>query len=281
VHILKILLAEDVAMVRGALVALIELEPDLKVVAALERGDEVVPAAQARQPDIAIIDIDLPGLDGLSAAEQLHQHIPSCPILILTNLGRAGTLRRALDAHVGGYLLKDAPAEQLATAIRDVAAGRRVIDPQLAVSTWEGAQNPLSPREHEVLRRAAEGAEPAEIAAAMNLSLGTVRNYLTAIVTKLNARNRVDAIKTAYDSGWLPLSPALCAALCSRGPHRHDRSDARSRSFSARASLSWPYRPNAISASSAHRRSCSASAIATQHSCGSHACSHPILSHLA
>ena len=272
-HILKILLAEDVAMVRGALVALIELEPDLKVVAAVERGDEVVPAAQAHQPDIAIIDIDLPGLDGLSAAEQLHEHLPACPILILTNLGRAGTLRRALDAHVGGYLLKDAPAEQLATAIRDVAAGRRVIDPQLAVSTWEGAQNPLSGREHEVLRLAAEGADPAEIAAAMNLSLGTVRNYLTAIVTKLNARNRVDAIKTAYDSGWLP--------LYRRGPHKHDCSDARSRSFSARASPSWPYRPNAISARSAHRRSCSASAIATQHSCGSHACSHPILPHLA
>ena len=247
-----------------------------------------VSAAQAQPPDIAIIDIDLPGLDGLSAAEQLHEHMPSCPILILTNLGRAGTLRRALDAHVGGYLLKDAPAEQLATAIRDVAAGRRVIDPQLAVSTWEGAQNPLSAREHEVLRLAAEGAEPAEIAAAMNLSLGTVRNYLTAIVTKLNARNRVDAIKTAYDSGWLPLLPALvpalvpawCSASYRRGPHRHDRSDARSRSFSARASLSWPYRPNAISARSADRRSCSASAMATQHSCGSHACSHPILPHL-
>ncbi|HEX8008503.1 MAG TPA: response regulator transcription factor [Trebonia sp.] len=205
---LKILLAEDVAMVRGALVALIELEPDLKVIAAIERGDQIVPAALAHQPDIAIIDIDLPGLDGLSAAEQLHENMPACPILILTNLGRSGTLRRALAAHVRGYLLKDAPAEQLATAIRDVAAGRRVIDPQLAVSTWEGAQNPLSPREHEVLRRAAEGAEPAEIAEVMHLSVGTVRNYLTMIVTKLNARNRVDAIKTAYDSGWLPLFPA-------------------------------------------------------------------------
>ena len=201
---LRILLAEDVAMVRGALVALLELEPDLRVVAAVERGDEIVPAAQAHQPDIAIIDIDLPGLDGISAAEQLHQKMPSCPTLILTNLGRAGTLRRALAAHVRGYMLKDAPPERLAAAVREVAAGRRVIDPQLAVSTWEGTQNPLSPREHEVLRRAAEGAEPAEIAAAMHLSVGTVRNYLTAIVAKLDARNRVDAIKTAYDSGWLP-----------------------------------------------------------------------------
>jgi len=191
-------------MVRGALVALIELEPDLKVVAAIENGAEIVPTALACRPDIAIIDIDLPGLDGLSAAAELHEVMPECKTLILTNLGRAGTLRRALAAHVSGYMLKDAPPEQLATAIRNVAAGRRVIDPQLALSTWEGSQNPLSPREHEVLRRAAQGAEPGEIASELHLSVGTVRNYLTTIVVKLNARNRVDAIKTAYDLGWLP-----------------------------------------------------------------------------
>jgi len=201
---LRILLAEDVAMVRGALVALIELEPDLKVVADVERGDQIIPAAQTHQPDIAIIDIDLPGLDGLSAAEQLNEVMPGCRTLILTNLGRAGTLRRALAANVCGYILKDAPPEQLAKAIRTCASGRRVIDPHLAVSAWDSDQNPLSPREHEVLRKAAEGAQPAEIAAVMHLSIGTVRNYLTGIVTKLNARNRVDAIKTAYDSGWLP-----------------------------------------------------------------------------
>lgn len=201
---LRILLAEDVAMVRGALVALIELEPDLKVVAAVENGTDIVPQALALQPDIAIIDIDLPGLDGLSAAAQLHEELPACRTLILTNLGRAGTLRRALAAHVSGYMLKDAPPEQLATAIRNIAAGRRVIDPQLALSTWESGQDPLSPREHEVLRRAAEGLDPTEIAAAMHLSVGTVRNYLTTIVTKLNARNRVDAIKSAYEAGWLP-----------------------------------------------------------------------------
>jgi two-component system, NarL family, response regulator DesR len=201
---LRILLAEDVAMVRGALVALIELEPDLKVVAAIENGADIVPTALACQPDIAIIDIDLPGLDGLSAAEQLHEKLPACQTLILTNLGRAGTLRRALAAHVSGYMLKDAPPEQLATAIRNVAAGRRVIDPQLALSIWEGDQNPLSAREHEVLRLAADGSEPEEIAAALHLSVGTVRNYLTAIVAKLHARNRVDAIRTAYDAGWLP-----------------------------------------------------------------------------
>jgi two-component system, NarL family, response regulator DesR len=191
-------------MVRGALVALIELEPDLKVVAAIENGAEIVPTALTCQPDIAIIDIDLPGMDGLSAAAQLHEEMPSCRTLILTNLGRAGTLRRALAAHAFGYMLKDAPPEQLATAIRNIAAGRRVIDPQLALSTWDSSQNPLSPREHEVLRLAAEGSDPGEIAAALYLSVGTVRNYLTTIVTKLNARNRVDAIKTAYDAGWLP-----------------------------------------------------------------------------
>jgi two-component system response regulator DesR len=201
---LKILLAEDVAMVRGALVALIELEHDLKVVAAIENGADIVPTALACQPDIAIIDIDLPGLDGLTAAGQLHEKLPSCRTLILTNLSRAGTLRRAHAAHVSGYMLKDAPPEQLATAIRSIAAGRRVIDPQLALSTWEGIQNPLSAREHEVLRQAAHGAEPEEIAAALHLSVGTVRNYLTSIVTKLHARNRVDAVRTAYDAGWLP-----------------------------------------------------------------------------
>ena len=201
---LNVLLAEDVAMVRGAFVALIELEPDLKVVAAVENGLEIVPTALKRQPDVAIIDIDLPGLDGLSAAEQLHAELPSCRTLIVTSLARAGTLRRALAAHVSGYILKDAPPEQLTAAIRRVAAGSRVIDPQLAMTVWEGSQNPLSAREHEVLRLAAEGSEPAEIAARLHLSVGTVRNYLTTIVTKLNARNRVDAIKTAYEAGWLP-----------------------------------------------------------------------------
>jgi two-component system response regulator DesR len=202
--VLKILLAEDVAMVRGALVALIELEPDLKVVVAIDRGDEIVPAALAYKPDVAILDIDLPGLDGLSAAAQLHEELPACRTLILTSLGTAGMLRRAFAAHVMGYMLKEAPPEQLATAIRDIAAGRSVIDPQLMFSAWDSEKNPLSPREHEVLRLVAEGSEPAEIAAALHLSVGTVRNYLTSIMTKLNARNRVGAIKTAYESGWLP-----------------------------------------------------------------------------
>jgi two-component system response regulator DesR len=201
---LKILLAEDVAMVRGALAALIDLEPDLHVIATVENGKDIVPTAVAQRPDVAIIDIDLPGLDGITAAAQLHEELPSCRTLILTNLSRAGTLRRALSAHVSGYMLKEAPPEQLAVAIRGVAAGRKVIDPQLAVSTWESMQNPLSAREHEVLRLAADGLEPSEVADILSLSTGTVRNYLTVIVTKLGARNRVEAIKNAYDAGWLP-----------------------------------------------------------------------------
>lgn len=191
-------------MVRGALTALIELESNLKVVAAIARGDDIVPCALAKRPDVAIIDIDLPQLDGLSAAEMLHMVLPSCRTLILTHLSGAGYLRRALDAHVSGFLLKDAPSDQLATAIRNVAAGRRVIDPQLALSVWNSNRNPLSAREHEVLLLAAQGEEPAEIAATLHLSTGTVRNYLTTAAAKLHARNRLDAVRKAYDAGWLP-----------------------------------------------------------------------------
>jgi two-component system response regulator DesR len=155
-------------------------------------------------PDIAIIDIDLPELDGLSAAARLHEEVPGCRTLILTNLGRAGTLRRALSAGVSGYMLKNAPPEELAVAIRNVAAGRKVVDPQLAVDLWNTGQDPLSAREHQVLRLAADGADPVEIATALHLSVGTVRNYLTTIVAKLNARNRIDAVRAAYEIGWLP-----------------------------------------------------------------------------
>lgn len=200
---LKIVLAEDGAMVRGALVALIELEPDFKVVAAVKRGDEIIRAAQEHDPDVAVIDIDLLGLDGLSAAAQLYEEHPSCRTLILTSLCRPGLLRRALAAHVSGYLAKDVPPERLAMAIREIAAGRNVIDAQLAMSAWNSGENPLSPRENKVLELASAGAGPAEIAEALHLSVGTVRNYLTSAVTKLNARNRVDAIRTAVHSGWL------------------------------------------------------------------------------
>ncbi|EME97422.1 response regulator transcription factor [Streptomyces mobaraensis NBRC 13819 = DSM 40847] len=200
---IRILLAEDMHMVRGALVALLDLEPDIEVVCQLERGDEIVEAALRHRPDVAVIDIDLPGTDGLTAAAELRERLPECRTLILTNLGRPGTLRRALAAHVSGYLLKDAPPDELAAAIRRVAAGQRAIDPELALAAWGGAESPLTARETEVLRLAAEGAEAGEIAARLHLSAGTVRNYLTTVVTKLNARNRVDAIRIARDSGWL------------------------------------------------------------------------------
>ncbi|MFC4507140.1 MULTISPECIES: response regulator transcription factor [Streptomyces] len=201
--LIRILLAEDMHMVRGALVALLSLEGDLKVVSEVERGDRIVGAALECLPDIAVIDVDLPGLDGLSAAALLAEQLPSCRTLILTSLGRPGTLRKALAAHVGGFLLKDAPPDRLADAVRDVVAGKRVIDPQLALAAFDNGENPLTPRETEVLRMAADGAEAAEIAGRLFLSVGTVRNYLTTVVTKLNARNRVDAIRVARDSGWL------------------------------------------------------------------------------
>ena len=215
---LKVLLAERMALVRGALVALIEREPDLKVIAAVSSGDQILPAALSHEPDIAIIDAAMPVLDGLSAADRLHHALPKCRILILSNLAHATTQRRTLASHVSGYILKEAPPEQFATALRDIAAGRRVIDPPLPESASGGSPSPLSSQEHEVLRRAAEGAGPKEIAAAMYLSVGTVRNYLTAIVTKLKARNRVDAIRTAYDLGWLPLRSAYAGGFpCLRG----------------------------------------------------------------
>ncbi|MFG2598738.1 response regulator transcription factor [Streptomyces sp. NPDC048462] len=200
---IRILLAEDMNMVRGALVALLDLEDDFEVVCELERGDEIVAGALKHRPDVAVIDIDLPGMDGLTAAAELRERMPQCHTLILTSLGRPGTLHRAIGAQVAGYLLKDAPPRELASAVRRVAAGHRVVDPQLAVSAWGVGPNPLTLRETEVLRLAAKGAEPPEIAAALHLSTGTVRNYLTTVIAKLNARNRVDAILIAQESGWL------------------------------------------------------------------------------
>ncbi|HSV68373.1 MAG TPA: response regulator transcription factor [Mycobacteriales bacterium] len=200
---IKIMLAEDVNMLRGALVALLQLEPDIDVLAEVDSGDDIVPTALKCRPDVAVLDIDLPGIDGLTAAAELYEKLPGCRTLILTSLGRPGNLRRALSAHVSGFILKDAPPDRLAEAIRGVAAGRRVIDPHLALSAWDSGENPLTAREVEVLRLAADGAEAVEIAARLYLSAGTVRNYLTTVVTKLNARNRVDAIRIARESGWL------------------------------------------------------------------------------
>ncbi|MDQ3579494.1 MAG: response regulator transcription factor [Actinomycetota bacterium] len=200
---IKVLLAEDMHMVRGALVALLVLEPDIDVVAEVALGTGILPAAIEHRPDVAVIDIDLPGKDGLSAAVEIHEHLPGCRTLILTSLGRPGTLRRALAARVNGFILKDAPAEMLANAIREVSVGRRVIDGELVLAAWDTEQCPLTTRELEVLRMTECGAGAVDIAARLFLSAGTVRNYLTTIVTKLNARNRVDAIRIARDASWL------------------------------------------------------------------------------
>lgn len=201
--VVKVFLAEDVYMVRGALVALIEMEPDLTVVADVESGDQIVPAVLEHRPDVAVIDIDLPRMDGLCAVEAWQKELPSCRALILTGLNRPGTLQRALSTAVSGLLLKDAPPGELAAAIREIAAGGNIIDPNLAFTAWGAGENPLSNREIQVLRMAADGGEPSEIAACLHLSVGTVRNYLTRIVTKLNARNRVDAIRIATEAGWV------------------------------------------------------------------------------
>lgn len=190
-------------MVRGALVALLSLENDIDVVAEIVSGNEILPAARKHDPQVAVIDIDLPGKDGLTAAAELYQEMPQCHTLILTSLGRPGTVRRALDAKITGFLLKDAPADKLASAIRSVANGVRVIDSELALSAWDTATCPLTPREIDILRLTAHGHNVPDIAAQLFLSPGTVRNYIATVVTKLNARNRVDAIRIATDAEWL------------------------------------------------------------------------------
>ncbi|MDA3646982.1 response regulator transcription factor [Saccharopolyspora indica] len=200
---IRVLLAEDVHMVRGALVALLNLEPDIEVVVDVASGDEILPMAKEHSPDVAVIDIDLPGQDGLTAATELHEQLPTCRTLILTSLGRPGTVRRALAARVNGFMLKDAPSAKLANAIRNVASGRRVVDGELALSAWDGAECPLTNREVTILRLTSDGNDPTEIAAQLYLSTGTVRNYLTSAVSKLNARNRVDAIRIATEAGWI------------------------------------------------------------------------------
>jgi two-component system response regulator DesR len=190
-------------IVRAALVALLELEPDITIVAAVASGDQILPAALEHCPDVAVLDVDLPNQDGLSAAIELHKHVPGCRTLMLTSLGKPGVLRRALAARVSGFMPKDAPPAQLAAAIRRVAAGLRAIDPTLALSVWDTPDNPLTSREMEVIGLAAEGSDVPEIARLLSLSQGTVRNYLTTVVTKVNARNRVDAVRIIREAGWL------------------------------------------------------------------------------
>ncbi|HZQ88903.1 MAG TPA: response regulator transcription factor [Gaiellaceae bacterium] len=200
---IRVLVAEDQAMVRGALASLLSLEPDIEVVAEVERGDHVVGAALASKPDVALLDIEMPGLDGLSASAELARQAPSTRVLILTTFGRPGYLRRALENGASGFLLKDAPAGELAAAVRTVAAGGRAVDPALAAAAITEGASPLTGREHEVLAAAAGHDTAADIAAALHLSEGTVRNYLSAAIRKVGARNRREAIDVAVEKGWL------------------------------------------------------------------------------
>ena len=200
---IRVLLAEDMRILRETLTALLSLEDDIDVVAEVADGREIVPRVKAHHPDVAVLDIDLPGTDGLTAAAELHEQSPGCRVLILTVLGKPASLRQALAAHVAGFLPKDAPVAELVDAIRRVSAGEQVVDHQLALKALEIPDSPLTPRETEVLRHFATGAEPSEIAAVLYLSYGTVRNYLASSVTKLGARNRVDAVRIASEAGWL------------------------------------------------------------------------------
>ena len=200
---IRVLIAEDMHLIRGALVALLSLEDGMDVVAELDRGDQIVAAALRTRPDVAVLDIDLPGLDGLSAAALLHEQLPSCRTLVLTGLSQPGTLLRALKVHVRGFIVKDAPAASLADGIRRVAAGERVIDPDLVAAALETGASPLTPRETDVLRAAAGGVSTEEIGDELALSPATVRNYLSNSIAKVGARNRIDAIRIARDAGWL------------------------------------------------------------------------------
>jgi two-component system response regulator DesR len=201
--VIRVLIAEDMHMIRSALVALLSLEDDMEVVAEIERGDEVLATALRVHPDVAVLDIDMPGLDGLSAAEQLSAQLPACRTLVLTGLSQPGNLLRALKVHVRGFIVKDAPAHALTDGIRRIARGERVIDPELVAAALETGSSPLTPRETEVLRAASTGIRVAQIATDLSLSQATVRNYLSNAINKVGARNRIDAIRISRDAGWL------------------------------------------------------------------------------
>ena len=199
----RVLLAEDQAMVRGAIAALLSLEEDIEIVAQASRGDEVVPAALHAAPDVALLDVEMPGGDGLGAAAALREKLPSCRVIILTTFGRAGYLKRAMENGAAGFLLKDAPSSELAKAIHRVMQGERVVDPDLAAAALSAGDNPLTEREREVLAASEGGATIEDVAARLYLSEGTVRNYLSAAIKKLGTRNRVEAARLAEKRGWL------------------------------------------------------------------------------
>jgi len=200
---IRLLLADDQALVRGALATLLDLEPDMSVVVEVGRGDEVMAAAKEHAPDVALLDVEMPGLDGIAATRELRASLPDLKILIVTTFGRPGYLRRALLAGAGGFVVKDTPARQLADAVRRVHAGLRVVDPLLAADSLAVGQSPLTARESEVLRATRGGGSVADIARTVFLSEGTVRNHLSSAIGKTEARNRADAVRIADENGWL------------------------------------------------------------------------------
>lgn len=200
---IRVLLADDQALVRGALAAMLGLEHDVEVVAQVGDGAAAVAAAVRTRPDVALLDVQMPVLDGLAAAAQLRDAVPACRVLVCTTFGRPGYLSRAMAAGAAGFVVKDAPPEQLVDAVRRVHAGLRVVDPALAAESLASGTSPLTAREHEVLLVAADGAPVAELAAALHLSAGTVRNHLSAAIGKTGARTRADAVRVAEQRGWL------------------------------------------------------------------------------
>jgi two-component system response regulator DesR len=201
--VIRILLADDQHLVRGAMAALLSLEDDLEVVAECSRGDEVLPAVREFSPDVVLLDVEMPGIDGLAAAAALTAAVPAVAVVIVTTFGRPGYLRRAMEAGARGFVVKDAPPEQLADAVRRVAAGERVVDPALAAASLAGGGSPLTGRERDVLVAARDGATVADIAGRLYLSEGTVRNYLSSAIAKTSTRNRAEALRVSEDNGWL------------------------------------------------------------------------------
>jgi len=200
---IRLLIADDQALVRGALAALLQMEEDLEVVAEVSRGDEVVSAAQASAPDVALLDVEMPGMDGLAAARALREAVPGCRVLMVTTFGRPGYLKQAMAAGAGGFVVKDTPARQLADAVRRVNQGLRVVDPTLAAESLTQGDSPLTGREADVLQAARDGGTVADIAGALFLSEGTVRNHLSSAIGKTGARTRAEAVRVAVDNGWL------------------------------------------------------------------------------
>jgi two-component system, NarL family, response regulator DesR len=200
---IKLLLADDQALVRGAMAALLDMEPDLKVVAEVGRGDEVVDAVRDHEVDVAVLDVEMPGMDGVAAARELHRAVPACRVLMVTTFGRAGYLRQAMAAGASGFIVKDTPARQLADAVRRVHEGLRVVDPALAAQSLAQGDSPLTEREADVLRAARDGGTVADIARELHLSEGTVRNHLSSAIGKTGARTRAEAVRLAEQNGWL------------------------------------------------------------------------------